>query len=40
MHVAISDRIMSDPDCLNQKFGLMGEYGNNINIYDTDAFLI
>ena len=40
VHVAFSDRILSDPDCLDQKFALMGEYGNNINVYDTDAFMI
>lgn len=40
VHVAFTERTLSDPDFVDQKFALMGEYGNNINIYDTESFLI
>ena len=39
VHVAFSDRIPGEDDSL-EKFGVMGEYGNNIIIYDSESFLI
>ena len=40
VHVAFTERSISDPNFADQKFALMGEYGNNINIYDTESFVI
>jgi len=40
VHIAFSDRTMGELDDVNQKFAIMGEYGNNVIIYDTDSFLI
>ena len=38
-HVAFSQRYTPDDD-LRQRFALMGEYGNNVVVYDTESFLI
>jgi len=38
--VAFTERVASDPQCYEQKFALMGESGNNVNIYDTESFMI
>jgi len=40
VHVAFSERIAGETDDAYQKFAVMGEYGNNVVIYDTDSFLI
>ena len=40
VHVAFTERIPGEPEDQFQKFAVMGEYGNNIVIYDTDSFLI
>jgi|DEB0MinimDraft_12_1074336.scaffolds.fasta_scaffold03100_5 WD repeat-containing protein 90 len=40
VHVAFSERTIGELDDSNQKFAVMGEYGNNIVVYDTDSFLI
>ena len=37
VHVAFSDRVLYDND---QRFALMGEYGNNVVVYDSESFLI
>jgi hypothetical protein len=37
VHVAFTDRVLYDDD---QSFALMGEYGNNVVVYDSDSFLI
>lgn len=39
VHVAFTERI-NEQDDANQKFAVMGEYGNNVVVYDTDSFLI
>jgi WD40 repeat protein len=39
VHVAFSDRVLGEDES-QQKFGVMGEYGNNIVIYDSESFLI
>jgi len=39
VHVSFSERTHGDDD-VNQKFAVMGEYGNNVVIYDTESFLI
>ena len=40
VHVAFTERTITDPDNLLQRFAVMGEYGNNVIIYDTDSFMI
>jgi len=39
VHVAFSTRMPGDDDS-RQRFGVMGEYGNNVIVYDTESFLI
>lgn len=39
-YVRFTEKSSRDPSFKDQKFGLMGEGGNNINVYDTDAFII
>lgn len=39
-YVRFSEKSPRDPSFNDQKFGLMGESGNNINIYDTEGFVI
>jgi len=39
VHVAFTDRVIGEDES-QQKFGVMGEYGNNIVIYDSESFLI
>jgi len=40
VHIAFSEQVMGDLDGDSQKFAVMGDYGNNILIYDTDSFLV
>ena len=37
VHVAFTDRVLVNND---QRFALMGEYGNNVVVYDSESFLI
>merc|ERR1719230_824298 len=38
-HVAFSSRVPGQDDS-RQRFSVMGEYGNNVIVYDTESFLI
>ena len=40
VHVEFTEPLSSDKESLLQRFGVMGEYGNSITIYDTDSFMI
>lgn len=40
VYVTFTEKTIRDPNCYDQKFALMGETGNNVNIYDTEAFMI
>ena len=40
VHVAFTEKLPTDPDDTYQRFAVMGEYGNNVIIYDTDSFMI
>jgi hypothetical protein len=40
VHVAFTERMPYGYDVSRQRFGVMGEYGNNIILYDTESFLV
>lgn len=40
VHVAFSIRLPGELDDSRQRFGVMGEYGNSITLYDTESFLV
>lgn len=38
-YIAFSEVSAADPAFLEQKFAVMGETGNNVVVYDTEAFM-
>lgn len=40
VHVAFTDKMLHGYNLSRQRFGVVGEYGNNVIVYDTESFLV